>query len=39
MTGSLSALFARALRFGLEQSFGTNSATFVGFRWDQHKPA
>ena len=25
--------FARALRFGLEQSYGTNSATFVGFGW------
>ena len=38
LTGSLSALFARALRFGLERGFGTNSATFVGFGWEQHKP-
>lgn len=39
LTGSLSALFRRALRFGLEQSFGTNGAAFVGFGWEQHKPA
>jgi hypothetical protein len=39
MMGSLSALFARALRFGLEQSFGTNGATFVGFGWEPHQPA
>ncbi|MBI1253551.1 MAG: hypothetical protein GC196_04310, partial [Hyphomonas sp.] len=38
LTGSLSALFRRALRFGLEQSFGTNGATFVGFGWEPHKP-
>ena len=39
MMGFPAALFRRALRFGLEQSVGTNSATFVGFRWEQHKPA
>lgn len=39
ITGSLSALFARALRFGLEQSFGTNGATFVGFGREPCKPA
>ncbi|HPE49711.1 MAG TPA: hypothetical protein PLR76_15010, partial [Hyphomonas sp.] len=33
------ALFRRALRFGLEQSFGTKSATFVGFGSEQHQPA
>ena len=31
MMGSPATMFRRALRFGLEQSFGTNSAAFVGF--------
>jgi hypothetical protein len=39
LTASPLALFRRALRFGLEQSFGTKSATFVGFGWEQHRPA
>ncbi len=39
MMGSPATMFRRALRFGLEQSVGTNSTTFVGFRWEQHKPA
>jgi transposase InsO family protein len=33
------ALFRRALRFGLDQSFGTNGATFVGFGGEQYRPA
>ena len=39
MMGFPAAAFQRALRFGLEQSVGTNGATFVGFGWEQHKPA
>jgi|AntAceMinimDraft_11_1070367.scaffolds.fasta_scaffold10404_2 hypothetical protein len=31
--------FARALPVDWEQSFGTNGATFVGFGWEQDKPA
>jgi hypothetical protein len=34
MTGSPVTFFARALHFGFEQSFGTNSATFFGFGWN-----